>query len=349
MPTLAALAEQGVTFDRAFSPSNVTRRSIPSMILGLAPPRVRGRVVGWALRLDPRHLMLAERLRAGGYDTAGFMCCSGFWDPAVRTGLQRGLDHLEIEPHGKQLATMAATWLQSREEHPGNPPLFMWMHILEPHNWTAITGEPHDEAQRTQFYDRVLGDCDGMLATVMAAFASRPVASRPIVIVTADHGEALGEHGHAYHSTDLYDSQTHVPLVIAGPGIKPGRIRETVSLIGLTPAIVELAGFVAPSGPAIDGRSFADLATGTRASDDNGGLAFAAMIKDRSNPGGVVMIVSGHWKLINNHHEEELYDIEADPDEKHDLAATHPDELARLRALLADKLTRAESSPFSAP
>ena len=48
------------------------------------------------------------------------------------------------------------------------------------------------------------------------------------MIVTADHGEALGEHGQPYHSTDLYNSQIHVPLVIAGPGIRPGRVAETV-------------------------------------------------------------------------------------------------------------------------
>src|SRR5690606_38920534 len=91
MPALAALGERGAVFSWAFAPSNVTRRSIPSMVIGLAPNRIRGRVVGWALRVDPRHVLLAERLRAGGYETAGFMCCAGFWSPEVRTGLQRGL------------------------------------------------------------------------------------------------------------------------------------------------------------------------------------------------------------------------------------------------------------------
>ena len=63
------------------------------MVTGLAPNRVKGRVVGWALRIDPRHVLLAERLLAGGYETAGFVCCNGFWGPDFRTGLQRGLEH----------------------------------------------------------------------------------------------------------------------------------------------------------------------------------------------------------------------------------------------------------------
>ena len=70
------------------------------MVTGLAPNRVRGRVVGWALRIDPRHVLVAERLLAGGYETAGFVCCNGFWGEDFRTGLQRGLQHLVIEPSG---------------------------------------------------------------------------------------------------------------------------------------------------------------------------------------------------------------------------------------------------------
>jgi hypothetical protein len=91
MPVLGGLGERGAVFEWAFAPSNVTRRSIPSMVIGYAPNRIRGRVVGWALRIDPRFVLLAERLAAGGYETAGFVCCVGFWGPDARTGLQRGI------------------------------------------------------------------------------------------------------------------------------------------------------------------------------------------------------------------------------------------------------------------
>jgi hypothetical protein len=120
MPLLRELAAKGAVFEWAFSPSNVTRRSIPSMVTGLAPNRVRGRVVGWALRVDPRHVLLAERMQAGGYDTAGFVCCYGFWGADFRTGLQRGLQHLEIEPNGMKLAKAAQAWLEARERHPAH-------------------------------------------------------------------------------------------------------------------------------------------------------------------------------------------------------------------------------------
>jgi len=343
MPTLAALAERGTVFDWAFSPSNVTRRSIPSMITGLDADRVHGRVVGWALRIDPRHVVLAERLRAGGYETAGFMCCEGFWGTEMHTGLQHGLEHLEIEHDGVGLAKRARAWLEARQHRAGNRPLFLWIHILEPHNWTAITGDPHNEADRTRFYDRVLGMCDGMLADLVAPFQG--AAKPPIFVVTADHGEALGEHGHAFHSTDLYDSQIHVPLVISGPGVAAQRVSETVSSTNLVPSLLDLAGFEPPTGRAIDGRSFAPLATGARASKPDG-VAFAAMIKDRSNPGGVTALVEGTWKIIDDGKHLELYDVSTDPDEKTNLAAREPAKLAHLRELLLAKQREAAVSPF---
>ncbi|HEY0192213.1 MAG TPA: sulfatase-like hydrolase/transferase, partial [Kofleriaceae bacterium] len=171
----------------------------------------------------------------------------------------------------------------------------------------------------------------------------RPAGRRPIVIVTADHGEALGEHGQAYHSTDLYDAQIHVPLVIEGPGILAQRVPETVSATDLVPTILDLAGFVPPRGAGVDGRSIADLATGARAALPDGGHAFAAMIKDRSNPGGITAIVSGRWKLVDNHDALELYDTRADPDEHTNVIAQHPQEASVLNKLL---LLRAADAPL---
>jgi arylsulfatase A-like enzyme len=341
MPTLAALAQQGTVFEWAFSPSNVTRRSIPSMITGLGADRVHGRVVSWALRIDPRHVLLAERLQAAGYETAGFMCCESFWGPTLHTGLQRGLEHLEIEHDGAKLAKLARSWLEARAKRPNNRPLFLWIHILEPHNWSA-SGEP-PAADRTRVYDHVLTQCDAMLADLVAPF--RSAGTPPIFVVTADHGEGLGEHGHLNHSTDLYDSQLHVPLVIEGPGIPAQRVHETVSSTNLVPTLLELAGFQPPAGGVFDGASFADLATGARSSRPDG-EAFAAMIKDRSNPGGITAFIDGSWKIIDDGSRLELYDLATDPDEKTDLAPHEPAKLAELTAKLRARQAAGRISPF---
>jgi arylsulfatase A-like enzyme len=346
MPLLRELGARGTVFEWAFAPSNVTRRSIPSMVTGLAPNRVRGRVVGWALRIDPRHVLLAERLLAGGYDTAGFVCCHGFWGDDFRTGLQRGLAHLEIEPNGLKLAKQARAWLEAREKEPDKKPLFLWMHLLEPHNWQAATGAPANDEERRRFYDRSLTAADTMMVELLGVFSSRKPEQAPIVIVTADHGEALGEHGQPYHSTDLYNSQIRVPFVIAGPGVKPNRITETVSLTDLTPTVLELAGFLPPSGQNMDGRSLADLASGRRLSVEDGGVAFAAMIKDRSNPGGVTAVVRGKWKMIETAQSIEVYNVHDDPDELSNLASTRPQIYNELRGLLQQYAKLGSRSPF---
>jgi hypothetical protein len=346
MPVLGGLGERGAVFEWAFAPSNVTRRSIPSMVIGYAPNRIRGRVVGWALRVDPRFVLLAERLAAGGYETAGFMCCAGFWGASAHTGLQRGIEHLVIEHDGKQLGALARTWLRSREAASGpRKPLFVWAHVLEPHNWTHGGNSPTTKQARDQLYDRSLAQADAILAQILEPFGGRTPAQAPIVIVTADHGEALGDHGQPFHSTDLYNAQIRVPFVIAGPGIPAARLPETVSLTDLTPTIVELAGFQAPSN--LDGRSLADAITGKRPSQPDTGTAFAAMIKDRSNPGGLSAFVRGRWKLIaTDAGAYELYDIHADPAEHTNVAAQRPELVRELAALLEAKLGAATRTPF---
>jgi arylsulfatase A-like enzyme len=185
-----------------------------------------------------------------------------------------------------------------------------------------------------------------MMVELLGAFSARPPEHAPIVIVSADHGEGLGDHGQPYHSTDLYNSQIRVPLVIAGPGIRPGRVTETVSLTDLAPSILDLAGFEVPRSASMDGTSFADLASGRRASRLDGGVAFSAMIKDRSNPGGVAAIIRGGWKLIDNGSAPELYKIHDDPGEKSNLATTMPQIFDELRRLLKQHLEAGARSPF---
>jgi arylsulfatase A-like enzyme len=304
--------------------------------------------VGWALRVDPRHVMLAERFAAAGYETAGFMCCEGIWGKEMHTGLQRGLEHLEIEPreNGSALARMAREWLDAREQRGERKPLFLWMHVLEPHNWQAGSGEPRNDDERRRYYDRSLALSDTMLVKLLGAFSNRQPDRAPIVIITADHGEGLGDHGQPYHSTDLYDSQTRVPLVIAGPGIRPGRVPETVSLVDLAPTLLDLAGFVPPTDRSLDGRSFADLATGAKSGDPEAGVAYAAMIKDRSNPGGITAVVRGRFKLIDNGSSTELYDVHADPDERSNLISVKPAIAEQLKALLRTYAGKANTPPF---
>jgi len=319
MPVLRELGARGAVFAYTFSPSNETLRSLPSMITGTAPNRISD---------DPRHVTLAERLRAGGYETAGFLCCA--WE---RRWL-RGLDHVTIERDGASLAGATTRWLAARQARGETRPLFLWVHLLEPNTWMPVMGAPTDPSARLRLYDHAVAAADRALARVLAAFTQRP----PIVIVTSDHGEGLGDHDQLHHGTDLYNSQIRVPFVIAGPGIPKAMIQETVSGVDLTPTILDLAGFVPPRDPSMDGRSVADLARGTRLSTFAGGSAFAI--------GDQTALVQGRWKLIEVGPMYELYDVITDPHEQANHVTVRPDLVIEMRRVLDARRAAAKRSPF---
>jgi arylsulfatase A-like enzyme len=342
MPALASLGPQAAVFDWAFSPGNVTRRSLPAMAIGISVPRLRGRVAGWALKLDPRHILLAERLRAAGYDTAGFFCCASHFAERHRLGLIRGIDQEWIEKDGERLAGMAARWLGQRRSH---RPLFLWFHFIEPHGWERE--HPVGESKKRESrYDMGLADADRALAGVLDAVWKDPARrARTVLVVTSDHGEGLGDHGVRNHAASLYNSEIRVPLVVAAPGIRARRITRPVGLHDLAPTLLDLAGFVPPGMPAMDGASLGPLLRGT--APDTGGEAYAAMVADRSVADDQRALVVGSYKLIQRDGKPyELYDLKADPHERRNLYTSRPELAADLRSRLAARKRVDDQDPF---
>ena len=195
-------------------------------------------------------------------------------------------------------------------------------------------GTPSDPVERNRLYAQAAVNADRALARVLTSFEERA----PIVIVTSDHGEGLGDHDQLHHGTDLYNSQIRVPFVIAGLGIPKGLIQETVSGTDLTPTILELAGFIPPNDASMDGRSVADLALGVRLSLFGGGSAFSI--------GEQAAIVQGRWKLIEVGAMYELYDMITDPDEKANHVTVRPDLVVELRKVLEARQAARKRSPF---
>jgi arylsulfatase A-like enzyme len=345
MPSLAALAQEGTVFEWAFAPSNVTRRSLPAIATGLHPTRIKGRVAGWALRIDPRHVLLAERFRAAGYDTAGFFCCTSQFGPEHRLGLIRGIEHLEIEKKGAALADMARRWLSERDAGQPRAPLFLWLHFIEPHLWQEDYPAKQHGSKPSVRYDKSLTATDRFLGTLLSGVWAGERKQRTIIAITSDHGEALGDHGHLTHSTSLYNAEIRVPLVIAGPGVKRQRIKQPVSAVQMAPTLLDLAGFVPPRHPQMDSESLGPLLRGQASDDLDAGEVYAVMVKDRSIKRNVRALVKGRYKYIEEDGTDlvELYDIIADPDEKKNLSKEQPDIVQRLRQRLAElRFTLAE-------
>jgi arylsulfatase A-like enzyme len=358
MPALDALAAEGAVFTRAFAPSTVTRGSLPAIMTQLSPGRLRGRLVDFALKLDPRHVLLAERLQRAGYATGGFLCCAHHFGGPFEIGLDRGLDDVVYDAQGDHLAAAAAAFFgdaaldrRSQIAGGGDPdgsaggtggraprgidarPRFAWLHTYEPHLWGGLPSRIYGRAAGPR-YDVTVAAVDRALAPLLAAIRAR---GRPtIVVVTSDHGEGLGDHGVPQHAGPPHASLIQVPLVIAGPAIAPRRIATVVGLLGLGDTLLELAGFAPPPS---DGPSFAALLRGEPPSGP--GEAYSVVLRDRRIPFSAHSLVAGDHHLIEVAGQPpELYDLSRDPAELDNLAAREPAVLARLRRRLADHRAR---------
>lgn len=183
---------------------------------------------------------------------------------------------------------------------------------------------------------------DTQIGQVLAALEASGLSDNTLVVYLSDHGEHLGERGLWWKST-LYDESAKVPLILKGPGVPKGQVRENVvNLTDLTATLLDIAD--APALPQADGRSFADILQDPDTPWHD--QTFSEYVNDGVPPwaGGreVIqrMIRLGRYKYIYHHGlPGQLFDLSEDPDEVHDLASspTHAPVVERLRAaVLAD-------------
>ncbi len=193
-----------------------------------------------------------------------------------------------------------------------------------------------------------LGALDDDLETLLASLWTQERKARTILAITSDHGEGLGDHNAKFHSSDLYNSQTRVPLLFAGPGIKSAKIHQPVGLVSIAPTLLELAGFVPPGMPQMDGTSLAPLLLGAEQPSRDAGEALSVMVKDRSVKTAMRALVSGRYKLIKTDGDEniEVYDMITDPGEKTNLASKRPELVQELERKLQARDERDSISPF---
>jgi arylsulfatase A-like enzyme len=168
------------------------------------------------------------------------------------------------------------------------------------------------------------------------------------VVVTSDHGEGLGDHGAKFHSTNLYNSQLRVPLVIAGPDIAVRKIIRPVGLAALAPTLLDLAGYLPPGPPTYDETSLAPLLRGQVTDRLEDGFAYASMVRDRSVARSLRALVVGRHKLIENDDgaSYELYDLLRDRAERRDLSTRDPALLSALQQRLAEIERLDDEPPF---
>ncbi|MFN7966031.1 MAG: sulfatase-like hydrolase/transferase, partial [Acidobacteriota bacterium] len=326
-PTIDSLALGGTTFRRAQTTAPLTLPAHTSMLTGrsLAGHGVFNNLTFALPEVVPT---LAERLRSAGYVTGAFVSAPVL---ARRYGLDRGFDVYDdrivptagsrmspshAERSGAETVRVASSFLSDA----GTRAAFVFVHLYEPHRPYS---PPPDIAARVGG-DRYQGEialADSAVAALVESLKRTGRERNTLLILTADHGEGLGEHGEATHGMYLYAGTLNVPLIVHAPqlGVKAGFSDETVSVADIAPTVLDLLK-LAPLADA-DGLSLARLVRG-----EVDTLSRAGVVAESHIPrlefgwSGLRAWVNGDTKLIQAPRPE-LYVIGSDPQEQHDLAS----------------------------
>ena len=333
-PAIDALAKDGVVFERAYSHAPQTLPAHAALLSGRLPYETGVRdTVGFTVSRDER--LLAELLADRGYATAGVV--SSY---ALRgsTGIAQGFsfydDDLAEEPgdakgrherDGAESIASAEEWLESV----GTERAFLFLHLNEPHSPYAAperfsSHEPYDA--EVAYVDELVGDFIKYLKT-------HQLYDQSTIIVSADHGEGLGDHGETGHGALANEEALRIPLIIkpaAGKGAGR-RITALVQHVDIVPTILDLA--KAPAPDRLAGQSLGPFLEGSTETPNRVVYSESLFAAYRRLGSGVQTVTDGRFRLIRGD-ADQLYDVVEDPAGRRDISRERPLELSRLRAAL---------------
>lgn len=323
-PNLDRLAAEGMVFEAAYCPTPHTSYSVTSMMTGkyMRPLLSVG--------LGEDSATWAGLLRTYGRRTAAFYPPAVFFiDPARFAPFERrGIDFEYRRVEFSSAAERADQVTRYLERAAPDKPLFLWVHLFEPHEPYVMHPEhPFGDAGKStdiDAYDSEIASADAGIGRIVERVrAARP---RAIVMVTADHGEEFGEHGGRYHGTTVYEEQVRVPLVVVGPGVARGRrVATPVQTIDLLPTTLSALGIPRPA--RLRGRDLGPILAGTSADE---GFAFV-------ETEDMTMVARGPHRLVCARRAAAcaLYAPKDDPGQRRDLAPSEGGIAKELRQLTA--------------
>jgi len=373
-PNLDGFAASSLRFDFAITPSNNTLPSHAAMLIGKYPQHFG--VPRNSFKVPPEHETLATILKARGYATAAFVSASvleskmglhrGFdvYDEAFDT---QELD--QSQRRASATTPAVVSWLKQRTDQP----FFLWAHYFDAHypytppppfdklyepeyqgpadgsieflcSISGVKGfpkrptTPDDYRKLIGLYDGEIAFLDKHLGPVFEILNQPRHRERTMVIVVADHGESLTEHGYYFdHGEYAYQPSMHVPMMMRLPGHDssriPARSGEPVETIDLFPTALARLGVPVPTD--IDGVDLTPLFEG------GAGWSRKLCLGESSRPwevermGGNVwpnlgksqFVIDYPWKLILTPYkrQSEIYRLDTDPGELRNLAARYID------------------------
>jgi choline-sulfatase len=314
-PAFNALAARGLRFRQAYATVPETLPSHTSMMTGLYPAghgvHENGRT------LPANHAVLAEQLQNAGYRTTAFV--SSFI-LSRRFGLARGFelyDDGSAPGQSERSAPDTTAAALAELQRPATGPRFMWVHYFDPHAPYTPPAEFLSRYPKAPYVAEIAA-VDRELGRLVAAFDTQVKRERgtAAVIVVADHGEGLGDHGEMQHGNLLYQSTMHVPLIVVGPGVTAGVTDVPVSTRHVYHTVLSWAGLGTTD----------SLIDAPRQTAGSGGGQAEVVLGEAMKPfleygwQPQIMSVEGTYKAISAG-TIEAYQLSVDPREQRDLGS----------------------------
>jgi arylsulfatase A-like enzyme/Tfp pilus assembly protein PilF len=343
-PVIDQLAREGVRFTDATAHAPLTYPSHVAILTGRYPGAYGVRLNGMT-PLPDGAVTIAERMRNAGYRT-GAVIGSVIVDRS--SGLSQGFDDYDdgiagtggpmvaladLQRSAQDVTGSARSWIAKQRT-----PWFLWVHYYDPHlpyAAPARRGAPADP------YDAEIAYVDEQIGTLLRAIDR----ARTAIVLTGDHGEALGDHGEDDHGYFVYDATLHVPLIVTAPGVQPRVITEQVRSVDIAPTIASIAG-IAANDPPVDGEPLQPLIAGRSRGEVPLSIAESWYPRLHFGWSELRSARAGEWKFIAAP-KPELYDLRTDPREQKNVIQERSQVAARLSADL-QKITSRLPAPTGA-
>jgi len=318
-PNLDALAQKSLVFTRAFAHNPVTLPSHINILTGTTPP-FHGVSDNTGFKLDKKFLTMPQYLQRRGYQTAAFI---GAFPLDSRFGLDHGfdlyddyygtrnaLDFFFVERPAEKVIAPAMAWIDRQAQK-----WFGWVHLFDPHQ-PYLPPSPYKEKYADDPYSGEVAYLDAQLGVLFDFLRHKRLMANTMIIVTADHGEALGEKGEDTHSYFAYNNTIHVPLFVYIPGRKPEMFAGNVCHADIFPTLCAVLGL--PTPPQLQGESLLDvMAAGGRKSPEIYFESLTAYLNRDWAP--LRGLITGNTKFIDLPIKE-VYDLGSDMGEERNQA-----------------------------
>lgn len=342
-PNIDRLSWEGVVFDQVTTSSPETLPAHATILTGKWP-YAHGVRANAGYVLSDSNLTLAETLRHRGYRTGAEVAAKVL---RKETAISQGFDHYAVPGQASRRfsergakATTAGAIQFVRQNKEGK--FFLWVHYFDPHDPYEA---PPEFAQRSADspYHAEVASMDHEIGALVTEIERLGLRDSTLVVLTADHGEGLNEHGERTHSMLVYDSTMRVPLILWGLSSLPKNVRIPghVRTVDILPTVLDYLELPSPNG--LDGVSLRPVVESPATDPELTGYGEAHYLQAIFGLSPLRFVREGRWKYIHKVNPE-LYDVTSDPGEKNNVIATRPEVAERLRARLEEMLRSAPTA-----